>query len=133
MGSGNQELAYGAVVNLFHPQANYYPYGQQFQGPGFTINSLNRSTDQLVQELRQSNPGMREISAREDMSVDGARALSTRLTNNSPIGGRETDWLVAVQHREGVVYFLFTAPEREFPSYESNVFQRMLNSVQITS
>jgi hypothetical protein len=128
----NQDLAYGATVNLFHPQSIYYPFGQQFQAPGFTMNSLNSSTDQLLDELRQSNPGMREISARQDIFVDGSRGLSMRLTNDSPLGGRETDWLVAVQRREGMIYFLFTAPEREFTNYETSVFQRMLNSVQIT-
>jgi hypothetical protein len=143
----NLDLAYGAVVNLFQPRSIFYPYGQQFQGlqgpelqglqaplqaPDFAMNSLNRSMDQLVDELHRSNPGMREISARQDLYVDGARGFSMRFTNDSPLGGRETDWLVALQHREGVVYFLFTAPEREFSNYERNVFQRMLNSVHIT-
>ena len=122
MGSGTRNLAYGAVANVFQPRPDFHSYGERFQGPGFARNNgLDRSMDELIDELRSSNPAMREVGARENTSVDGARALSVRLTNDSPVGGRETDWLVAAQVRDGMIYFLFTAPEQEFSNYESNV------------
>ena len=129
-GSARRDLAYGAVVNVFQPRSRFETRGDQWQGPGFERRgSLERSMNELIDQLHASNAGMREMSAPENISVDGARALSVRFTNDSPIGGRETDWLVAAQARDGLIYFLFTAPEREFSSYEKLVFQNMLRSV----
>jgi hypothetical protein len=62
--------------------------------------------------------------------VDGDRALSTYLSNDSPVGGRETDWLVTLEHPDGLLFLVFTAPEREFQRYE-DAFHEMLRSVRI--
>jgi hypothetical protein len=134
-GQGNQALAYGVIVNIFEPR--WDGYGQQLQGPGYGQGSgqqaatrLDQSTDQLVQELRLSNRNMRVIRYREVISVDGDRALSTYLSNDSPLGGRETNWLVTVEHPDGLLFFVFTAPERDFQGYEG-AFHQMLRSVRI--
>jgi hypothetical protein len=73
---------------------------------------------------------MRVIRYREDIRVDGDRALSTYLSNDSPVGGRETDWLVTLEHPDGLLFLVFTAPEREFQRYE-DAFHEMLRSVRI--
>jgi hypothetical protein len=91
---------------------------------------LDQSTDQLVQEMRLSNRNMRVIRYREVISVDGERALSTYLSNDSPIGGRETDWLVTLERPDGLLFLVFTAPEREVQRYEG-AFHQMLRSVRI--
>ena len=89
-----------------------------------------QATDQLVQELRLSNRNMRVVRRHEGIDVDGQRALSTYLSNDSPIrAGRETNWLVTLQRPEGLLFLVFTAPERDFQSYES-AFQQMLYSVR---
>ena len=133
---GNQALAYGVIVNIFAPQSDSYG-GQQLQGPGYGQGSaqasatrLQQSTDRLVQELRLSNRDMRVIRRGEAVRVDGAPALSTYLSNSSPSGGRETDWLVTMEHPEGVLFLVFTAPESEFQSYEGP-FHEMLRSIRI--
>ena len=137
--NGNQALAYGVIVNIYEPHQDRYR--QQLQGPGYGQGPgqgsrqdshalLEQATDQLVQELRQSNRNMRVVRSHEDISVNGSDALSTYLSNDSPIGGRETDWLVTVQHPEGLLFLVFTAPDRDFQSYE-NTFQQMLYSVRI--
>ena len=135
-GQGNQALAYGVIVNIFDPQSDSYG-GQQLQGPGYGQGSaqasatrLQQSTDRLVQELRLSNRDMRMIRRGEAVRVDGAPALSTYLSNSSPSGGRETDWLVTMEHPEGLLFLVFTAPESEFQSYEGP-FHEMLRSVRI--
>jgi hypothetical protein len=86
----------------------------------------------LVQELRQSNKNMRVLRRHESINVNGARGLSTYLSNDSPIqgGGRETNWLVTLPRPDGLVFMVFTAPEREFPSYE-NAFEQMLYSAHL--
>ena len=131
--NGNQALAYGALVNIYDPQADRY--GQQLQGP---INTQNASmttiqaTDQLIQELRQSNKSMRVVRRHEAIDVGGQRGLSTFLSNDSPLqgGGRETNWLVTLPRSDGLLFFVFTAPEREFQNYQG-AFQQMLYSVRL--
>ena len=91
---------------------------------------VEQSTDQLVQELRLSNRDMRVIRRGEVIRVDGAPALSTYLSNTSPVGGRETDWLVTAECPDGLLFIVFTAPERDFQAYESP-FHEMLRSVRI--
>ena len=134
-GQGNQALAYGVIVNVF--EAHVDSYNQQLQGPGYGKGSgqdshlrLERATDQLVQELRLSNRNMRLLRSHEDIRVNGSDALSTYLTNDSPLGGRETNWLVTLQRPDGLLFLVFTAPERDFQGYE-RAFQQMLYSVRI--
>lgn len=134
-GNGNQALAYGAIVNIFEPRLRRY--GQQLQGPGYGQGSrkdsrvvLDQATDELVQELRLSNRNMRVVHSAEDIRGNDNDALSTYLSNDSPIGGRETNWLVTMQRPEGLLFFVFTAPDRDFQGYEST-FRQMLYSVRI--
>ena len=44
-------------------------------------------------------------------------AMSTYLLNDSPGGGKETDWIITVARPEGMVYFVCTAPQAEFETY----------------
>lgn len=131
--NGNQALAYGALVNVYDPQADRY--GQQLQGPANTQTagmSAAQATDQLIQELRQSNQNLRVVRRHEAVNVAGQRGLSTFLSNDSPVqaGGRETNWLVTLPRPEGLMFFVFTAPEREFQNYQG-AFQQMLYSVRL--
>lgn len=135
-GEGRQALVYGVIVNLFEPHVEG-AYGQRLQGPDYgqgagqrSAMRLERSTDQLVQELRLSNRNMRVIRSHESIRVDGDQGLSTYLSNELPGGGRETDWLVTVDHPDGLLFIVFTAPEREFQRYEGT-FHDMLRSVRI--
>ncbi|HET9362900.1 MAG TPA: M48 family metallopeptidase, partial [Vicinamibacterales bacterium] len=136
-GQGSQAMAYGVIVNIFEPRGDRV--GQQLQGPGAgqgggqdsAMRLVEQSTDQLVQELRLSNRNMRVIRYREAIRVDGDRALSTYLSNDSPLGGRETVWLVTVERPDDALLFIvFTAPERDVQRYEGT-FHQMLRSVRI--
>lgn len=135
-GRGNQAMAYGLIVNIYEPRGRA-GYGQQLQGPGFgqgsgqqSVTLLEQFTDELVQEFRLSNRHMRVIRRGESIGVDGRQALSTYLSNDSPIGGRETNWLITMQRPDGVLFLVFTAPDRDFRGYE-NAFRQMLYSVRI--
>lgn len=132
-GNGNQALAYGVVVNIYEPHAD--SHGQQLQSRDFGQNpamTSEQATDQLVATLQQSNRNMRVVRRHENLTVNGVRGLSTYLSNDSPIqgGGRETNWLVTMPCTDGLLFMVFTAPEREFQSYE-NAFQQMVYSVRI--
>lgn len=123
-------LAHGVSVDIFKPQSGLFSYRQQLQAPTYGQGSLGDATEELIQQLQRSNRNMRVMRAREEIRVDGERALSTRLSNDSPLGGRETDWLVTVPHREGLLYLVFAAPEREFLNQEAT-FRLMIESVRI--
>jgi hypothetical protein len=145
-GQGNQALAVGAIVNVYQPHSDAYGsqlqprgYGedprQGQQGQGSSQNSLSvlqQDTDQLVSELRLSNRNMRVVRYHQRIRVENLMALSTYLSNDSPAprGGRETDWLITMERPEGLLFIVFTAPEREFRNYEP-VFQQMLDSVRV--
>ena len=82
--------------------------------------------------MRRSNAELCEFRrTRGRIRVGGKSALSKILTNDSPLGGRETDWLVTVLRPEGLLYFVFVAPEQEFADYQ-NAFQQILNSVRFS-
>lgn len=115
---GNQAVAYGMIVNVFEPRADRR--GQI---------TLEGATEQLIAELQRTNPRMSVSRAAQRGTVGGLRALSTYLTNESPIGGREYDWLVTVLRSEGMVYFVGVAPERDFPDYERS-FTALVGSVR---
>ena len=125
--SGNRQLAYGVIVNLFRPENLYYPYNRLSAG------TLDKSIGQLLEWLRESNPAMREIGTRQSIEIDGSRVVSLKLANDSPLGGRETNWLLVTSRRNGeMLYFLFTAPEGEFANYEQTIFQPMRSSIRLT-
>jgi len=126
--NGDQALAYGVTVDTFQPRDDRY--SQQFQSPnGYGQPSLDEETNQLIDELRQSNPNMRFTGGRENIWVDNTRALSTHLSNDSPLGGRETNWLITMQRPDGLVYMVFTAQDRDAQNYQP-IFQQMLDSVR---
>ena len=117
-GHGNPALAYGMIINVFEPHSDR----EQI--------SVEEATDQLVDDMRRSNPNMRVVRRHERIRLDGQQGLSTYLSNASPAGGRETDWLITVLRPEGLVYFVGVAPEGEYDQYERAAFEPMLNSVR---
>ena len=93
--------------------------------------SLQEATNQLIENMRSSNAAMRISKDQEKVRVGGKSALSQILTSYSPLGGREIDWLVTVLSPEGLLYFVFAAPEPEFADYR-DAFQQILNSVRFS-
>jgi hypothetical protein len=115
--SGN--LAWGMMVASYEPD---YDYDQRV--------TLQSATDMLLSELRRSNPQMRASRGRDRINVAGYRGLSMQLTNESPIGGREINWLVTVLHPDGTLfYFVGVAPENEYTRY-TRAFDEVLDTVR---
>jgi hypothetical protein len=117
-GRGHAALAYGMILNIVEPHNDRD-----------TEPTLEEATDQLVDDLRHSNPAMRVVRRHERVRLGGERALSTYLSNDSPAGGRETDWLLTILRPEGLQYFVCVAPERDYDQYD-RTFQAMLHSVR---
>jgi len=115
---GQAALAYGVIANMFDPQPN------NGRSP-----SIEAATDQLIVALRQGNPNLRVQGRRSRILMDGNRALSVQLTNDSPLGGRETDWLVTTFRPDGLLYFICVAPEQEYAAYDP-AFRRVISTVR---
>ena len=120
------------------PSAGYsqgaVAYGVVFGG---AQGDLNSATQQLVQNFTQGNAGMRQTSGAQQITVNGAPAMSIDLSGPSPVldsRGQplpEHDWLVTVQRPQGgVLYAIFVAPERDFNQMQST-FVNMLKSLHV--
>lgn len=118
--NGQEALAYGIIVNLTEPQ-----------GKADAYDALEVSTEHLIDELQHSNPSMRVTRPSQHMRLNGQRALSTYLSNDSPAGGQEKDWVVTVMRPEGILYFVCAAPQEDFSAYEET-FSLILESVRFT-
>ena len=117
-GHGNTALAYGVIVSVFEPQSD----------SGNAV-SLSAATDQLVENMLHSNPKMRILRQREPMQLGGQAAFSAFLSNDSPKGGREYDWLVTTLRPNGLFYIVCVAPQDEYNSYKQ-AFQTLIDSVR---
>ena len=103
-GSGHGELAYGMTVGTAKGQA-------------VDESRLEAATEQIISDLRQANPNMKITRQPQNVKLNEQPAMSTYLSNDSPGGGLETDWLITVARPQGLVYFVCTAPQGEFETY----------------
>ncbi len=124
-------LAYGMRISTFDPQDGYF--GQNTlttPGQGIGGTTLSRATNQLLDELRHSNPNMTVIRTLQGRRVDGLTGMTVELNNDSPVGGRETDWLVTVLRPNGLLYyFVGAAPQQDYNRYLPT-FEQMVASVR---
>jgi len=115
--SGHGALAYGITVGT-SPIQN-----------GNSGNELDTATQQLISGLQQSNPNLKITRQSSRVRLNNIPALSTYLSNDSPMGGQETDWIITVVRPEGLVYFVCTAPQAEYSNYDKT-FGNILDSVR---
>jgi len=133
-GFKSTSLAYGMTISTFEPQTTRYFPRNSFTVPGVRPDTitLTSATDQLINELRASNPNMRVVRNTERTRVDGAQAMVVELTNDSPLGGIETNRLVTVLRPNGLLrYFIGVAPQRDFSRYQP-AFDQIVASARFT-
>jgi hypothetical protein len=118
-GSGGG-VAYGLIVG----QA-------KADGKSGDADALAKATQQLISGLQQSNPKMKITRQSSGVRLNGKRGLSTYLSNDSPAGGQETDWVLTVLRPSGLVYFVCVAPEAAYENYDKT-FSAILDSVRFT-
>src|SRR4051812_8948449 len=121
-GVGENAIAYGVVLSGYTPQQPQ---------------SLEQTTQQVLQALAQSNPGLRAISAKSNMNVNGLPASVVNLMGQSPLSSQdgqpvaERDVLLTLQRSDGsVLWMLFIAPEPHFNALEPT-FQKMIQSLRV--
>ncbi len=115
-------LAYGMMAAMFEPHFDDWN-GRM---------TLEQATDQLLDEMRRDNPQMRISRRHERTRVNGENALTTELSNVSPVGGREIDQLVTVLRPDGsLYYFVGVAPANDYRTYD-RVFDNMMRTVRFS-
>ena len=119
-GKGNAAMAYGLTIGT-----------AQSQNGANEAASLESATQQIISGLQQSNPNMKITRQSQGVKLNDEPALSTYFSNDSPVGGLETDWLITVQHNGGIRYFVCTAPQNQFDSYHKT-FGQILDSVRFS-
>jgi Zn-dependent protease with chaperone function len=115
-------VAYGVMINAYQPENSQ---------------SLDQATHELLTQLRQSNPEMREVGQDETIRVNGIDAKSVQMIGVSPIQGsngknlREREWLVALPDQGNqILYLVFIAPEPDYSQLQPT-FERMLRSLHL--
>jgi predicted Zn-dependent protease len=120
-GAGQNAIAYGVVVSTVQDTK---------------AGSLDQVAQDLIQNLQQSNQGMRQNGDVRTIEVNGASARQVDLASNSPIQQNgsplpERDRLVVMPRGDGTyVYLIFIAPERDFETL-SPTYKRILDSVRV--
>jgi beta-barrel assembly-enhancing protease len=115
---GNVAIGFGTIINIVQPQSG-------------TVN-LQQDTDRLIQQLVQSNPGMKISQNARRGKVGKQAALTTTLLSQSPYQGEtEVDTVVTVARPAGLFYAVFVAPQSRM-NQVSSTFQSMLNSIRFT-
>ena len=117
-GSGHSALAYGLIIGV-----------SQAKGDPNDSGALHSATDQVIQDLQKSNPSMKITRQGERLRLNGQPGLSAYLSNVSPAGGQETDWVVTVLRPEGLLYFVCVAPQSSYDKYDKT-FSSILDSVR---
>ena len=117
-GSGHSALAYGLIIGMAKAEGE----------PG-DERVLSSASDRVIQDLQKSNPSMKITRQSERLRLNGQPGLSAYLSNISPAGGQETDWVVTVLRPEGLVYFVCVAPQSAYDNYDKT-FSSILDSVR---
>ena len=119
-GSGHSALAYGFIVSVTQAKVD-----------SNDSNALENATQQVVRVMQQSNPNMKIVRQSERVRLNGRPGLSTYLSNDSPAGGSETDWLLTVMRPEGILSFICVAPQSAYGNYDKT-FSSILDTVRFS-
>jgi hypothetical protein len=119
-GSGHSALAYGLIIGV-----------AKAKGDSNDASALQSATSQVIQDLQNANPSMKITRQGEHLRLNGQPGLSTYLSNDSPAGGQETDWVITVLRPAGLVYFVCVAPQSAYDGYDKT-FSAILDSVRFS-
>jgi beta-barrel assembly-enhancing protease len=112
-------FAYGMIVSTTLAQAD-----------SNDPDALAKATQRLIQSLQKSNPDLKVTQQSAPVRLNGRPGLSTYLSNDSPVGGQETDWLITVMQSNGLLSFLCVAPQAAYSEYDKT-FSAILDTVRL--
>src|SRR5579872_3359479 len=120
-GVGQNAIAYGVIVSITQ---------------NVDADSLQDATQSLIQNLQQTNPGLRIYDSPRKVQIAGVEGFSTMLAGNSPVKNgdqplAERDWLITLPRTQGgMLHLVFIAPENQFAQLQPT-YQKMLDSLQL--
>ena len=121
------EGGYGADAN----GQGMFTHGVEIGAARNESHDLQTATNELLQSLAQSNPGLSRPSKYDRVTVGGRQGLRAMMTNTSATGQPENIALFTSQLRDGSLFYaVAVAPRDEFPSY-SRVFDQVIRSIQL--
>ncbi|HMC30644.1 MAG TPA: M48 family metallopeptidase [Candidatus Angelobacter sp.] len=118
-GAGENGISYGVMI-----------------GAAQGGSTLDQSTQQVIQNMQQDNPGMQVSGDPQNVEINGVQGRSVFLQGKSPLqqDGKplpERDWLVTLPRPDGrMMYLVFVSPERDFNQLHPT-YQKMLDSLQV--
>jgi hypothetical protein len=113
-------LAYGMTIGMTQTQRDANASG-----------ALEAATQQFFTELQKTNPNMRVAQQSVRVHLNGQPGLSTYFSNDSPVGGQETDWVVTVLRPGGLLSFVCVAPQNAFQNYKKT-FATIFDTVRFS-
>jgi hypothetical protein len=116
---GHGGLAYGVIVDV-----------TKVPGDAVDATALEKATQELIGKLQKENSKMKVARQPGRIRLNGQPGLSTYLSNESPAGGEETDWLITVIRPQGLVSFVCVAPQKDYEKYD-RAFGAILDSVRL--
>ena len=120
---GQQGIVYGVIVNHYDP----------FEGGRATEPAtLESALADITAQIRQSNAHLRTTGSGRRETIDGQAARSIVLSGRSPITEEEERVTVFARQMgdDHILYALFIAPGREYPSLR-RTFTQMMNSMRV--
>lgn len=121
-GLAGSAMAYGVTVSGFQPKAS--------------SNELQDALQELVRDIKASNPGLREYNSPQAFTLQGRSAMKFDWLGTSAVreNGKalpERVRVIAVQGNSRVIlYMVCVAPQVDFEALEP-VFDRMTNSLRV--
>jgi Zn-dependent protease with chaperone function len=126
-GQEQQSIIYGAIINHYVPFEGSISRGRNRNGY-----NLQDATNDLINQLRESNPHLRVSDDLRRRKIDGENSLSTVLSGQSPLTGQEER--VTIHTRElsdgHVIYVLLIGPGRDYDVL-GGAFQKIISSLRV--
>lgn len=116
--NGQAQIGIGVIASRYEDDNNQF--------------NFRTDTERLIQQIMQSNPSMGNNRPQiSQNTVNGRPVYVTRLTSQSPVdGGREIDTVVTFEHRGGMFYLVFIAPEKQMNQLQPT-FDRIIGSLNL--
>jgi len=110
-----------------------FTHGVEFGVTKATSRDLRDATTLWLRGLKESNPEMRVVGEPQSIRMAQRSALSTNLTNPSPLGGPERISITTTFLSDGVIfYYLSVAPQNDLAGFQ-DAFERVRQSIQLAS
>jgi hypothetical protein len=111
---------------------NVFTHGVEIGAARNETHDLQTSTNELLDSLAQSNPGLSRPAGYDRVNLGGRQGLRTVLSNSqSATGQPETIVVFTTQLRDGnLFYAVAVAPQTDFNAYRG-VFDKVIRSIQL--